>query len=153
MYVVLAFLIGAVAGLRALVPVAAVSWAAYFGWLHLENTWLAFLGHAVTPFIFSALAIGELITDKLPLTPSRKIPMQFGARIAVGALTGAALGAQGSSLPIGLVAGVVGAVVGTFAGAELRSRLALMIGKDLPAALIEDTVAIVSALLIVSRFS
>jgi uncharacterized membrane protein len=45
---VLAFLIGVVAGLRALTPLAAVSCAARLVWLHLENTWLAFLGFAAT---------------------------------------------------------------------------------------------------------
>ena len=89
---ILAFLIGAVTGLRALAPAAVVSWAAHLGWLHLQGTWLAFLGAAVTPYILSILALGELITDKLPTTPSRKIPMQFGARIVMGALSGAALG-------------------------------------------------------------
>ena len=39
-----AFLIGVVAGLRALTAPAAVSWAAHLGWLKLEGTWLAFLG-------------------------------------------------------------------------------------------------------------
>src|SRR6266550_4018038 len=58
---VLAFLIGVVAGLRAMTPPAAVSWAARLGWLHLENTWLAFLGYAATPYIFTLAAIGELI--------------------------------------------------------------------------------------------
>ena len=28
---------------------AAVSWAARLGWLHLENTGLAFMGSAITP--------------------------------------------------------------------------------------------------------
>jgi uncharacterized membrane protein len=55
----LAFLIGIVAGLRSMTAPAAVSWAARAGWLHLENTWLAFLGFAITPYIFSALAIAE----------------------------------------------------------------------------------------------
>jgi hypothetical protein len=50
---------------------AAVSWAAHLGWLHLKNTPLAFLGFAATPYILSVLAIGELINDKLPKTPSR----------------------------------------------------------------------------------
>ena len=81
----LAFLIGMVSGLRAMTAPAAVSWAAHLGWLHLENTWLAFLGFAATPYVFSLLAIGELITDQLPGTPSRKVPMQFGTRIFVGA--------------------------------------------------------------------
>ena len=92
---ILAFLIGAVTGLRALAPAAVVSWAAHVGWLHLQGTWLAFLGAAFSPYILSILALVELITDKLPSTPSRKIPMQFGARIVMGALSGAALAASG----------------------------------------------------------
>ncbi len=68
---VLAFLIGVVAGLRALTAPAAVSWAARLGWLHLNNTPLGFLGFAATPYIVSVLALAELIGDKLPKTPSR----------------------------------------------------------------------------------
>ena len=49
----LAFLIGVVAGLRSMTAPAAVSWGARVGWLHLENTWLAFLGFAITPYILS----------------------------------------------------------------------------------------------------
>ena len=115
--------------------------------------WLAFLGFAYTPYILSLLALGELITDKLPTTPSRKIPMQFGGRIVMGALCGAALGAASQSLVGGLLAGAIGAVIGTLGGAELRSRLARAFGKDLPAALLEDAVAIGSALLIVCRLT
>ena len=147
------FLIGAVTGLRALAPAAVVSWAAHLGWLHLQGTWLAFLGTAVTPYILSTLALGELITDKLPSTPSRKIPMQFGARIVMGALSGAALGASAGAWIAGLVAGIIGAIAGTFAGAALRGRLATAVGKDLPIALLEDAVAIGGALLVVSRFA
>ena len=60
---VLAFLIGVVAGLRALTAPAAVSWAARLGWLHLNNTPLGFLGFAATPYIVSVLALAELIGD------------------------------------------------------------------------------------------
>src|SRR5260370_27658737 len=88
------FLIGAVAGLRALGPAAVVSWAAHLGWLHLQGTWLAFLGAAVTPYILSILSLGELITDKLPRTPIRKIPMQLGARTGMGELPRAAFAAS-----------------------------------------------------------
>ena len=42
--IVLAFLIGIVAGLRALTAPAAVSWAARLGLLPLQGTSLAFLG-------------------------------------------------------------------------------------------------------------
>jgi len=148
-----AFLIGVTTGLRTLAPLAIVSWAAHLGWLHLENTWLAFLGATVTSWILSLLALGELVTDKLPTTPSRKIPIQFGARIVTGALSGAALAAPTGGWIAGVVAGIIGAIVGTLAGAELRGRLSRVIGNDLPVALLEDVVAIGGALLIVSRFA
>src|SRR5258705_13310702 len=103
-----AFLLGVIAGLRAMTPVAAVSWGARLGWLHLENTPLAFLGFAYTPYILTLLAIGELINDKLPKTPSRKEPVPFIARIVTGGLSGATLGAANEALVGGLVAGMVG---------------------------------------------
>jgi uncharacterized membrane protein len=150
---VLAFLIGVIAGLRSLTAPAAVSWAARLGWLHLENTWLAFLGFAATPYILSVLAIGELITDKLPNTPSRTAPPGFITRILTGALSGAALGA-GSSWMAGLFAGAVGAIVGTLGGYQFRVRLVKATGgKDLPIALLEDVIAIGGAFFLVSRFS
>lgn len=152
-YYALAFLIGVVAGLRALTPIAAVSWAARLGRLHLENTWLAFLGYSATPYIISLLAILELVNDKLPKTPSRKAPPQFITRIVTGALSGAAFGAAGQALIGGLLLGAIGAVAGTLAGSELRARLAKAFGgKDLPAALIEDAIAIVGAILLVCQF-
>ena len=149
----LALLIGIVAGLRTMTAPAAVSWAAYLGWLPLQNTPLAFLGYVAVPYVFSLLAIGELIADQLPKTPSRKVPVQFGARIVSGALCGAAIGAADGTLAGGLVAGVIGAVIGTLGGAEARARLARAFGRDMPAALIEDAVAIVGAYLIVAAFA
>src|SRR5580704_1859116 len=119
----LAFLIGVVSGLRAMTPPAAVSWAARLGWLHLEGTPLAFLGSAVAPYILTALAIGELINDKLPKTPSRKTPVPFAARVVIGALCGAAIGAPSQLLIGGLLASAVGAVAGTLGGYEARTRL------------------------------
>ena len=150
---VLALLIGVVGGLRAMTPLMAVSWAAHLGWLHLENTPLAFMGYTYSPYIFTLFAIGELINDKLPKTPSRKTPPQFIARIITGALSGAALGAAGQAMIGGLLLGAVGAVAGTLAGSELRARLAKAFrGNDLPAALIEDAIAIIGAVILVCQF-
>jgi len=149
---VLALLIGVVAGLRSMTAPAVVSWAARLGWLHLENTNLALLSLAVTPYILSVLAILELIADQLPKTPSRKAPLGFGARIVTGALSGAAIGAANQTLAGGLLAGLIGAVIGTLGGYEFRVRLVKATGgKDLPIALLEDAIAIGGALLIVSR--
>jgi len=150
MLLFLAFLIGIIAGLRAMTAPAAVAWGAALGWFDISQTPLAFMGYKWTPWIFTVLAAVELITDQLPTTPSRKVPMQFGARIIMGALTGATIGASGGSLVGGLIAGIIGAVVGTLAGAAVRGKLAAAFGKDTPAALVEDAIAIVGAVLIVS---
>ena len=151
MIYVLLFLIGVAAGHRAGIPLAALAIGAWAGWIDLSGSWLAFLGYAWTPWILTVLALGELVTDQLPSTPSRKVPMQFGARIVMGAVCGAAIGIAGGNWVLGLVAGAVGAVVGTLGGYEARKRLvAATGGRDLPIALLEDAVAIVGAWLIVA---
>ena len=142
-----AFLIGTASGLRALIGLTAVSWAVHSGILPLEHTWLAFLGYAFTPYILTLMAIGELVNDKLLKTPSRLVPPQFITRIVTSALCGLAIGLPGHGMIIGLVVGIIGAVAGTFGGANARSLLARTFGRDLPAALLEDAVALgISAL-------
>ena len=149
-----ALLIGAVAGLRTMMAPAAVCWAAWLGWIDLEGSWLAFLGYRYSPWILTVLALGELVADKLPSTPSRKVPLQFGGRIVSGALCGAAFGVGlGAGAVGGAFAGAVGAVAGTLAGAAARARLAAAFGRDRPAALIEDAVAILGAAIIVGSLS
>jgi uncharacterized membrane protein len=144
----LALLVGLIAGLRAMTAPAAVSWAARLGWLELGQTSLAFLGYTWAPWIFTVLALGELVTDQLPMTPSRTVPVQFGTRLLVGALCGSAVGAHGGVFGIGLVAGIVGAIVGTLGGRAGRARLATAFGSDRPAAFIEDAVAVGGAVLV-----
>ena len=152
--IVLAFLLGVVAGLRALTPLAAVSWAARFGLLPLGGSWLSFLGYTWTPWILSLLALVELVNDKMPKTPSRKVPPQFATRILMGAVAGAAFGVATSSGIVCAVAGAIGAVAGTLGGAEARGRLTAAIGgKDLPIALLEDFIAVMGALLIVRQLA
>jgi uncharacterized membrane protein len=149
---VFAFFIGVIAGLRALMAPTIVSWAAGLGWLPLGGTPFNFLSHSVTRYILSVLALGELVNDKLPKTPSRKVPPQFIARIVTGAFSGAAIGASKEMWIGGLVAGAIGAVAGTLGGSEIRTRLVKATGgKDLPIALLEDVIAIVGALLIVTH--
>lgn len=150
MVILLSFLIGIIAGLRAMTAPAAIAWAAYLGWLNLSGSWLFFMGSVWAVGILTILALVELVTDQLPSTPSRKVPQQFGARIAMGALTGAAIGGSSGSWIVGLIAGIIGAVIGTYGGAAVRAKLAASFGMDPPAAFIEDGVAIVGAFLIVS---
>jgi uncharacterized membrane protein len=149
MLLVLALLIGIVAGLRAMTAPAAVAWGAALGWFDVSQTPLAFMAYRWTPWILTLLALLELFTDQLPATPSRKVPIQFSTRVVTGALAGATLGASGGALVSGLIAGIVGAIVGTLGGAEARSKLAALFGKDPPAAFIEDAVAVIGAIIIV----
>ena len=133
----LALLIGVVAGLRALTAPAVVAWAAMLDWINLDGTWAEWLGHPITVAVLTVLAVGELITDKLPKTPSRKTPMQFVARLATGGFAGAAIGTAWGYTFGGLGAGLVGAVLGTLGGAEARRRLVSANDvNDLPIALV-----------------
>jgi len=146
----LALLIGVVAGLRALSAPAVMSWAAFLKWINLNGTWASWMGHPVTVAILSVLAVVELVTDQLPKTPSRTTPPQFISRLITGGFAGAVLGtAWGWGYTWGgLVAGAVGAVLGTLGGYQARKRLAAAVGRDLPIALLEDVVAVGGGFLI-----
>ena len=147
------FLIGCVAGLRALTAPAVVCWGAHLGWLHFAGTSFGFIDYMVTLIIFTLLALGELINDKLPKTPARTSPPQLIARILLGGFAGAALSVSaGGTLVAGLLAGVVGAVIGTFAGYHMRHALVTQLRlPDLPVAIMEDLLAIAGGLFLVSH--
>ncbi|KRE86025.1 hypothetical protein ASG75_10855 [Rhodanobacter sp. Soil772] len=144
-----ALMIGMIAGLRAMTPLAVLSCTARMGWLPLQGTPLAFMGYALTPWILALCALGELVNDKLPKTPSRMIPMQFGTRLVTGACAGATLTAAHGLLWTGLVVGATGAAIGTWGGHRTRRALAKAFHNDVPAALLEDALAIAGAVLIV----
>ena len=152
MHVLLAaLLIGVIAGLRTFTAPTAVSWGARFGWISLAGTHLAFMGSIITACILTLLALAEIIlVDPRPGTPSRTAPQGFGARIVFGGLSGATIGVSAGSLWLGLLLGVVGAVIGTLGGAAFRGKLAAAFGKDLPAAITEDVIAVVGGFLIVA---
>jgi uncharacterized membrane protein len=149
----LAFLIGAVAGLRTMTAPAVVAWSADRHWLNLHGSPLAWMGSTAAAAILTVLALGELVADKLPSTPNRTGLLGLGGRSVFGALSGAAVAAAGAqSIALGVVLGAAGAIAGAFAGYEARTRLvrALRV-PDIVIALLEDAVAIVGGLLIVLR--
>ena len=145
--------IGIVAGLRSLTTPAVVGWAAHLGWLNLHSSPLAFMASTAAVAVFSLLAIGELIADKLPNTAKRTALAPLLARVLTGALCGACLCvAAGKSLRAGAILGATGGVIGAFAGYKARKSLVdhLRI-KDLFVAICEDLIAIGLAFLFVSR--
>ncbi len=145
-----AFLLGSVSGLRTFTSVAAICWAARAGWFSLEHTRLAFLHAPSASYITSVLALGELVGDKLPATPSRTRFLPFFARILSGSFCGACMVMAGGAattqraplLLIGPLAGAAGSILGTLAGASGRAMLSQAFGKDFPAAILEDALAI-----------
>lgn len=143
----LAGLIGVVAGLRSLTAPAVVAWAAWLQWINLGGTWAAWLGHPATVAVLTALAIAELIVDLRPGTPARTSAAPFAGRIVAGAFAGAVIGIAWGYPWGALGAGIVGAVLGTVGGYQARTRLAGAAGgRDLPVALLEDVVAVVGGL-------
>lgn len=145
----LALAIGVVAGMRALLAPAAVSWAAHLGWIDLQGSWAAFIGNRWVAYVLGVMAVAELITDQLPQTPARVIPVQFSARVITGTFCGAVLGtAVGSFSPLaGAIMGALGAVLGTRLGFAFRRGFAqLAHGRDRPGAFLEDAAALGGAL-------
>jgi uncharacterized membrane protein len=150
----LAFLIGAIAGLRSLTAPAVVAWAAHRNWLTLHGSPLAFMGSTAAVGVFTLAALGELVVDQLPSTPSRTQAPGLIARVLFGGLSGAAVAASRSqSLVLGAILGAAGGIAGAFAGYELRTRLVRALEvPDSVIACVGDAVAIGGGLFIVSRF-
>jgi uncharacterized membrane protein len=75
--------------------------ATHFSWFHLAGTKLAFMSRPATliPLIFNVLAAVEFVGDKLPKTPARTAPPGLTARIVLGGLSGAAVGASAGIIP------------------------------------------------------
>jgi uncharacterized membrane protein len=112
------------------------------------------MGSTAAVAVFTVLALGELVIDKLPSTPNRTRLVGLIGRALLGGLSGASVAASGAqSIALGAVLGVAGAITGAFAGYQVRMRLvrALKV-PDFVIALTEDAVAIAGGLLIVSRF-
>ena len=153
MTLLLAFLIGFLAGLRSLTPPAATAWAVHLGWLKLERP-LSLTGSVPSVAILTLMAAMELVADKLPIMPSRKSLPGLIARIVSGGLTGACVvagGAQGM-LP-GAVLGAFGGVAGCFAGYSARTGIVKTLGtRDIYVALLEDLTAAGGSLWLVSPF-
>jgi len=147
----MALLIGVVAGLRSLTAPAVVAWAGFLGWINLQHTWASWMANIITVVILSVLAVGELVNDKLPKTPARTAPPIFAARLITGGFSGAVIGAAWHWTFTSLGAGVIGAVLGTLGGYHARKALvAVRHGQDLPIALLEDAVAILGGFAILA---
>ena len=62
----LALLIGVVAGLRSLTAPAVVAWAAFLGWINLDRTWASWMGNIITVVVLTLLAWANWSTTNCP---------------------------------------------------------------------------------------
>jgi uncharacterized membrane protein len=142
-------LLGLVTGLRSMTAMAVLCWFAYRGDLPLDGTWASWAAKLTTAIIFTVLAVGELVADKLPKTPNRTAPGPLLVRIVVGGLVGAivAAGLNGSEFE-GIILGLGGALIGTFGGFLVRREIVLRLScRDWLVALAEDASSILCAVL------
>jgi len=149
----LAFAIGIVAGLRSMTAPAVTAWAAHLGRLNLQNSALAFMGSMWAAGIFTLAALGELVADKLPMTPARTKPGPLAGRIVMGGLCGGCVAvAADGAVWLGTFAGGIGAFVGAFAGYRVRKGLVQSLRlRDSLIAVAEDLIAIGLGVWLVTR--
>lgn len=139
-------LMGAVAGMRAMTPLAAVTNAARTGTLPRDNGAPRLLANPIASAGMLALAGGELIGDKMKTAPDRIVLAGMVARVATGMIAGAALAPRRQrGLAAALGAGAaVGAAYLTF---NLRMRAIARYGQTSTGAA-EDAIAVGAAALI-----
>ncbi len=140
------FGIGFVTGLRSMTATAALSWAASLG--RTRTGWIP--GSSRPRALAVLAALGEMAGDKMPFAPDRRIVPSFLARLAIGALGGAALAERNVSLLGGAASGMAGAVLGTLLGRAARGANTRT-GLDWTRALSEDALAAGLATVLVRR--
>lgn len=131
-------LIGLVAGMRAMTPLAAVTEAASKGELNGRDRRLGFLANPVVAAGAKALAGGELWGDKLHSAPNRTILPGLIARALTGGLAGAAVAPRRQAVLGGLV-GAAAAVAASYVTLALRLKAMERFGQT-RTGLVEDAV-------------
>lgn len=141
--------LGFVTGLRSQLPIATLAWRQARGQLPAEVRGPGrILRRRGSPTLLALAAAGEMVADKLPMTPSRLESGPFTGRLSLGAGAGAGVAtAFGRSRLFGGVLGVAGAAAGSWAGTRYRTWAAEHTAiPDLARALCEDAAALTLAL-------
>ena len=139
-----ALALGAISGLRSASGPAFVGRAANRGDMDLDGTPLTFFGSTRLSKALTLAQLGELIGDKLPVTPSRTGWAPLLGRAVSGGLVGAAAFlSEGRHAASGAILGSSAAVAAAFAGENLRALAVEKSGLPNPGvAVVEDAVVL-----------
>lgn len=140
-------LLGAVAGMRSMTPLAAVAEAGRHGWLARGNGAPGFLSHPLVAAGATALAFGELLGDKMRSAPDRIVAPGIAARLITGALAGAAV-APRSQRNAAMALGAAAAVAASYVTFAVRMKALRRYGQT-TSGLVEDAITLGSTLLLV----
>ena len=140
-------LVGLVAGMRSVTPLAAVALAAQRGAIVPEPGPVKKLADPRITAGVLMLAAGELLADKWSGAPDRIILPGLIARLATGAIAGAALAPRGQAVA-GATVGAAGAVAAAYLTFSLRMAAMRRYGQ-VSTGLVEDAAALAAAALIV----
>jgi uncharacterized membrane protein len=144
--------LGAVSGMRSMMAPAVISWAARRSGLDLESTpFSAFKGPGIGRTA-AALALGEIVADKMPFTPNRTDSTALLARAVSGAAAGAAIfKSRRHNMFIGAAIGAAAAVGTAYATYYLRKKAARHFEvSDRVVALAEDGIALSAGLIAIA---
>ena len=135
MFLLLAFLLGLVSGLRTFTG-PAVLWIMRHG--------------GIGAYVLGTAALFEYFFDVYPKAPSRTSSSNLVFRILSGAFVGWWAGVATGIRPVwGAIAGVIGAIVGAYGSLPIRKRAIAVIG-NVASGLFEDVVAIAAAVAVVA---
>ncbi len=140
-------LLGLSAGMRSMTPVAVVGEAVRRGQLPVTGSAGALLARARARPAALLLAAGEIAGDKLHSAPDRIVAPGLAARLATGALVGAAV-APSDRQSAGALLGAAAAVGFAYVSFSARMRTMQRHGQA-STGLVEDALALAVALLAV----
>jgi uncharacterized membrane protein len=139
-----ALALGAISGLRSASGPAFVGRAANRGHMDLDGSPLAFFGSPRLSKALTLAQLGEIIGDKLPMTPSRTAwPPLLGRAVSGGLVGAAAFLSEGRHAATGAILGSSAAVAAAFAGENLRALAVEKSGLPNPGvAIVEDALVV-----------
>ncbi|HLT46742.1 MAG TPA: DUF4126 family protein [Rubricoccaceae bacterium] len=135
--------LGAVAGLRSMAAPALLSRRLARARGRGRNAAARLLGSPWAVRMLPAFALGELVADKLPVTPARTEPTSLAGRVGSGALCGAAVaGWSGGPAVSAALVGAAAALGSSFLAYHLRKAAGESTGVPDPLlGLTEDALA------------